>query len=489
MVQQISIEASPAHVGEQIRVRGWVVGRRDHGKIVFLDIEDESREILQVVLSGELYERGRAMFNIEERHPAVVSVEGEVVRRPDKMKNPKLATGEVELKAAKEPVAINLSEPLPVPVDGDGYDVREDVRLAYRYLDLRRPRLRENLIVRHRVIQYMRNFLSEQGFIEVETPILSKSTPEGARDFLVPSRLHSGRFYALPQSPQQYKQLLMVARLGKYFQIARCFRDEDTRGDRQPEFTQLDIEMAFATQDGVLSLMGELYRTLVKELFPKKRITKEPFPRLTHEAAMKEHGVDRPDLRENKEDGDELAFCFVTEFPMFEAKDDGSLGAAHHPFTLPTLDTADDPEVYQHEGEKRAKLMEVLKSGDKEKLLKLRAYQYDVVCNGYEIGGGSIRTYDPKMLSLVFEALGNEAGDVQAQFGHLLEAFGYGVPPHGGIAMGLDRFITILQKEPNIREVIAFPKTGDGRDLMMRAPSEANMAQLKELGLKIAKKE
>ena len=469
--------------GEEVELMGWVHARRDHGKLVFIDLRDRSG-LVQVVFGPEIKEAGNLRLEY------VIKVKGEVKKRPPEMVNEKLPTGHFEVKSGHLEI-INTAEALPISVDTDGYEINEEMRLKYRYLDLRRERLKKNLIARHKVTKFIRDFLSERGFIEVETPILSKSTPEGARDYLVPSRIWKGEFYALPQSPQQYKQLLMVAGLEKYFQLPRCFRDEDTRGDRQPEFTQLDLEMSFATQEDILSLTEELYKGLVEKLFPEKKIStldgRGRFPRLKYKEVVAKYGSDKPDLRKNKEDPNELAFAFVTDFPMFEKKDDGSLGAAHHPFTLPTTDTSLDPVLFQHES--RAEYQELMKALDSgEESLKLLAYQYDFVCNGYEIGGGSIRIYNKDLLAKVFERLGNKPEDIKKQFGHMLEAFTYGVPPHGGIAPGIDRLIMILENEPNIREVIAFPKTGEGYDPMMSSPSEVDKKQLDELGLEIKKK-
>ena len=321
--------------------------------------------------------------------------------------------------------------------------------------------MKKNLILRQKVIHFMRDYLKNEGFIEVETPILTKSTPEGARDFLVPSRLQPGKFYALPQSPQQYKQLLMVSGLEKYFQIARCFRDEDPRADRQPEFTQLDIEMSFAEQEEILELIEKLYIALVRKLIPEKRISKIPFPRLSYKSVMEKYKTDKPDLRRNKNDAEELAFAFIVDFPMFEyKKEEKRWDAVHHPFTRP-----------------RTEDIKAIKKNPE----KVLAHQYDFVLNGYEIGGGSLRSYKPEILETVFEVMGHKKSDLKKKFGHLFEAFEYGVPPHGGIAPGIDRFVAIIQNEPNIREVIAFPKTGDNRDLMMDVPSEVEEKQLKEL--------
>lgn len=478
-----SITDIPQHEGNEVKLLGWVHARRDHGKLVFIDLRDRTG-LVQVVFGPEVKEAGNLRLEY------VVEVSGTVKKRHPNMVNDKLSTGHHEIGATALKI-LNKAKELPLPVDGDGREVSEDVRMKYRYLDLRRERMRNNLIARHKVTKYTRDFLTDKGFIEVETPILSKSTPEGARDYLVPSRLQPGNFYALPQSPQQYKQLLMVAGLEKYFQIPRCFRDEDTRGDRQPEFTQLDLEMSFTTQEEVLELTEELFSSLVRKLYPHKKMTgldkNGRFPRLKYADVMKKYKSDKPDLRKDKNDPDELAFAFVVDFPMFEKKDDGSLGAVHHPFTLPTTDTSIDPVKFQHEG--NVEYETVMKALDSEKeSLKLLAYQYDFICNGFEVGGGSIRTYNKDLLAKVFVRLGNKPEAVRAQFGHMLDAFEYGVPPHGGIAPGIDRILMILQNEPNIREVIAFPKTGDGRDLMMGAPSEVDKAQLNELGLELKKK-
>ena len=313
----------------------------------------------------------------------------------------------------------------------------------------------------------MRDFLQKKGFVEIETPILTKSTPEGARDFLVPSRLHPGKFYALPQSPQQYKQLLQVAGFERYFQIARCLRDEDPRADRQAEFTQLDIEMSFVQQEDILSLIEKLFIEIVKKFFPEKKISKIPFPRIPYKKTIEKYKTDKPDIRKNKKDNNELAFCFIVDFPMFEWKEEEKRwDTMHHPFTKPKSE--DPKEIKKHP----------------EKIL---AWQYDFVLNGVEIGGGSLRTTDLKILEAVFEVLGHKKSEIKEKFKHLFEAFQYGVPPHGGIAPGIDRFLMTILGEKSIREVIAFPKTGDGRDLMMGIPSEVSKEQLKELHLKISR--
>lgn len=473
----------PKLEGEEVELYGWVHARRDHGKIIFIDLRDRSG-LAQVVFTSKI--PGASDLRLEY----VVKITGTVKKRPESMINAAEPTGafEVEAKALE---TVNTSEELPIPVDSDGYEINEEVRMRYRYLDLRRSRLRDNIISRHRIVKYMRDFMDRKGFVEVETPILSKSTPEGARDYLVPSRIEPGKFYALPQSPQQYKQLLMVAGLEKYFQITRCFRDEDTRGDRQPEFTQLDLEMSFATQDIVLNLVEELYLGLARELFPQKKITgltpEGKIRRLQYSDVMREYHSDKPDLRENKNDPDELAFAFVVNFPMFEKKDDGTLGAVHHPFTMPTFDPELNPLEFGSGSEASGKMLDILGQGGEEDVLELKAYQYDFVLNGYEIGGGSIRTHNPEILASVFKRLGHTEEEVQAQFGHILRAFRYGVPPHGGIAPGIDRFVMLMRGEPNIREVIAFPKSGDGHDFLMDSPSTVDKKQLDELGLEIKK--
>ncbi len=446
-------------VGKKVLMRGWVHARRDHGRIIFIDLRDLSG-LTQVVITpenGDAYAVAEKL-SLED----VVEIEGLVKERPEKLKNPNIVSGDVELELLRLKV-LNKAQTPPFPVNEDTSKINEELRLKYRYLDLRTERMAKNLKKRNQVIQKMRRYLLERGFIEVETPILTKSTPEGARDYVVPSRVHQGKFYALPQSPQQYKMLLQVAGIERYFQIARCFRDEDPRGDRQPEFTQLDIEMSFVTQEEILELVEDLYIDLVKEIYPEKKITKTPFPRITYQEAMEKYGSDRPDTRSNKNDKNELAFAWVVDFPVFEWKEEEKRwDAVHHPFTA--------------------------FKGDWEEVKKdpagSKALQYDLVLNGFEIGGGSIRIHDPKLLFEVFKFMGNSEEMIKSQFGHLFEAYKYGVPPLGGIAPGIDRFMMIMENEPSIREVIAFPKTGDARDPMMDSPSEITSAQKKELGLK-----
>src|SRR4030043_515015 len=467
-MEKTSIEETIKNIGKKVRVCGWVHSRRDHGKIIFIDLRDRSG-LLQVVFQPEAgHPRGDTLYDLAQdiRSEWVIFVEGTISKRPDKLINPKLVTGKIELKAENLEI-FNKAETPPFAIDTDGYEIGEDRRLEYRYLDIRRKRIKDNLILRHKVIHFIRNFLTDRGFIEIETPILTKSTPEGARDYVVPSRTHQGDFYALPQSPQQYKQLLMVAGMEKYFQIARCFRDEDTRGDRQPEFTQLDLEMSFPTQDEILSLIEELYIKIVKTLTPEKHISEIPFPRLGYNKVMEKYKTDKPDLRKDKKDKNELAFAWIIDWPLFEwNKDEKRWDPMHHVFTAPKDE--DIPLL------------------DKDPA-KVRSWQHDMVLNGSEVGGGSIRIHKPEIQEKVFKLVGLKEEQIKLKFGHLLQAFDYGAPPHGGIAMGIDRLITILRNEPSIREVIAFPKTGDGKDLMMNAPSKVDEKQLKDLGLKFGK--
>ena len=442
--------------GEKVTISGWIDSVRSHGKITFLDVRDRSG-VMQVVVNPEEIEVVEDL-----RGEWVVEIAGQLKERPDSMVNDDIVTGNVELKAEKIKV-LNKSKTPPFQIDEDGKDVSEAIRMKYRYLDLRRKRMQENLRMRHKVSHFLRNFLTDKDFIEVETPILTKSTPEGARDFLVPSRNQPGSFYALPQSPQQYKQLLMVGGVENYFQFARCFRDEDVRADRQAEFTQLDMEMSFTEKEDLLELVEEMFIKVVEELFPNKNIKEKPFPRISYKKAMSKWDCDRPDLRDDKDDEDELAFAFVVDFPMFE-KFEGGYRAEHHPFTKPDA----SPEEVKSNPE------------------KVKSFQYDLVLNGQEIGGGSIRTHDPKMLEAIFEVLGHSKEEIRSKFGHLLDAFEYGAPPHGGIAFGFERFLMIMLDEENIREVMAFPKTGDGRGLMMNAPSEdISEKQLQELHISL----
>lgn len=447
--------------GKPVLLKGWVNSVRSHGKIVFFDLRDRTG-IVQVVYQGALVLKPES----------VVYVEGKVVKRPEKLVNPKIATGTVEIQAEKIDV-ITASRDLPFPIDSDGHDIDETIRLKYRYLDLRRPRLNNIIRTRSKMVKFIRDYLTKEDFVEIETPILTKTTPEGARDFLVPSRLQPGNFYALPQSPQQYKQLLMVAGFERYFQIARCFRDEDPRHDRAyGEFTQLDLEMSFVSQNDILQLTESLFTQMVKEIFPDKKISQAPWPRISHADAKKKYGSDKPDLRQDKKNPHELAFAWIVDFPLFnkQTQEDFFHGAgekfapSHHMFTSPH---PDDISLL-----------------DKDPL-KVRGLQHDLVLNGYEVGGGSIRIHDPKIQRKVFELIGFTK-EQEKQFEHMLTAFTYGVPPHGGIAPGIDRLLMVLFNEPSLREVIAYPAVASGQTSVVNAPSPATKEQLKELHLNLA---
>jgi aspartyl-tRNA synthetase len=586
-------ELRKEHVGEEVALAGWVNRRRDHGGLIFIDLRDREG-VVQTVFNPEISASSLKVAE-EMRSEYVVKISGEVARRPSGTENPKLPTGDIEV-IVREVEILNASKTPPFYINEE-VEVEESLRLKYRYLDLRRPRMKENLLLRHKVTKFIRDFLDARGFVEVETPILIKSTPEGARDYLVPSRLHPGEFYALPQSPQQLKQLLMVAGVDRYYQIARCFRDEDTRADRQPEFTQLDLEMSFVDEDDVLNLLEELFTSMVQTIKPEKQMLK-PFPRFSYAEAMERYGTDKPDLRFGLEirdlsdivaesgfavfnsaiaDGgrvkgicapkcadytrrqleelnkraqelgagglvtislgssagsleeltvdmvrsaaakfltldqikemagcleasmgdlllvvaggnnlvntvlgelrremgyrlglaepDLLSFAFIVDFPLLELdKKTGWWTSIHHPFTapkdedVPLLDTA--PE-------------------------RVRSKAYDITCNGSELSSGSIRIHTSELQKKILRLLGYSDDAIEERFGHLLEAFDYGAPPHGGIAPGIDRIVMILADEENIREVVAFPKNQSAADLTFNAPSPVTEEQLAELHIRL----
>lgn len=458
---KIEILSLVERVGQKIVVEGWVNGIRNHGNIIFLDLRDRSG-VVQVFVGGKELTAQAGQLNTED----LIRVQGIIQARPEKLVNANLATGGIELSAEKIEV-ISKCALLPFEIDKDTIGINEQARLKYRYLDLRSERMKNNMRRRHEVNLFLRNYFSQQGFWEIETPFLTKGTPEGAREFIVPSRLHPGNFYVLPQSPQQFKQLLMVGGLEKYFQIVKCFRDEDQRNDRQPEFTQFDLEMSFVEQEDIISLMEKAMIELVGKLFPDRKIKEMPFPRLDYKEAMEKYQSDKPDLREGK-DADELAFCWVTDFPMFEnSETEKKCVACHHPFTRPK--------------EEDIKLLDT-------DHLSARAQAYDLVLNGFEVGGGSLRIFEKELQEKVFKILGLDEKEIQERFGHMLDAFKFSPPPHGGIALGLDRLIALLIGESSIREVMAFPKTGDAKELLTGAPSSVSAKTLKEAHIKIEKK-
>ena len=435
---------------------------------MFLDLRDVTGKVQAVVLPNH---EDALVVAQKLRTEWVVEVRARVNKRPERNVKVGVINGDVELEVLSI-VILNEATTPAFDISTLGYEVGEEVRLEKKYLDLRRMRLQKNIMMRHRVIKLIRDTLDAQNFLEIETPLLTNPTPEGSRSYLVPSRLWQGSFYALPQSPQQYKQLLMSSGFERYFQIAKCMRDEDTRGDRQPEFTQMDLEMSFVTREDVMKINEELLIAIVTKLFPEKKIQQVPFPIFTYKEVMEKYGTDKPDIRENKEESNLLAFCWVVDFPAFEktgednVDDTGAWTFTHNPFTGVKDEHKND-------------LME------KQNIGEIISTQYDVALNGYEIGGGGIRLHDPVALRKVFEIMGYSTERIESNFGHMLEALGSGTPPHGGIAWGLDRLLMILLNEPNIREVMAFPKTGEGKDLLMQAPSPANNKTLRELGIEV----
>jgi aspartyl-tRNA synthetase len=578
-------ELRASHTGLEVTLAGWVNRRRVHGGINFIDLRDRFG-LIQVVTdpagNPEVHQA------LEEVRPEwVIQVVGTVRMRPEGLANPNMPTGEVEVLARSVKV-LNPAKTTPITISKEE-DEEEQIRLRYRYLDLRRERMRGNLILRHKVVKFIRDYLDARGFLEIETPILFKTTPEGARDYLVPSRLYPGEFYALPQSPQQLKQLLMVAGMERYFQIARCFRDEDQRGDRQPEFTQLDLEMSFIEREDIMQLVEEMFTQLVAQVVPQKRLFASPWPRLTYQEAMRRFGKDNPDIRFGMELQDITDLASGSGFQVFEstvaaggqvrgikasglgdysrkqideltelARKYGAKGLATvaittngeqrssfakfvGPETLQAIQermqakpgdlllfVADKPAVvFETLGRLRVLLAERLGLVDQDVLGfcwvidfpfviwneeekrwdpshhlftspmpediplldidpgKARGQQYDLVLNNYEVGGGSIRIHERGLQEKVFKLIGLDPEVARERFGHMLEAFEYGTPPHGGIAPGIDRICMILANEPNIREVIAFPKSQTARDLMADAPSPAEPGQLKELHLKL----
>ena len=452
----------PRHIGETVDLFGWVHSKREHGKLVFLDVRDHTG-IVQVVGDKSLGE-----VSAED----VVHIQGLVKKRPEKLVNKNIPTGTIEIQAESLAVLSHANTP-PFPLDSEGLDIDEELRLKYRYLDLRRSRMIKSLKLRSDYYVALRSELRKKDFVEVETPMLTKATKEGARDFLVPSRLQPGKFYALPQSPQQYKQLLMVAGVERYFQFARCIRDEDLRADRGFEHTQLDLEMSFVNREDVMTTIEEMVKNAIKAVGGK--LQHEQFPVINYDQAMKKYGADKFDLRSEQEKKDGiLAFAWVINFPFFKKVDtkdraevlDGKSGwtFTHNPFSMPIPEHLEWHLAGTH-------IDEIITT------------QYDLVCNGYEAGGGSIRAHQSKILEATYKIMGYSPEETRASVGHMLDAFSYGTPPHGGIALGMDRHIMIMSYQNSLKEVIAFPMNSGGKTAVMDAPSEPSLEQLLELGL------
>jgi aspartyl-tRNA synthetase len=452
-------QLTAADVDKEVILCGWVARRRDHGKLIFIDIRDRDGFTQAVFIPKESGEAHKLAQDL--RSEFVIKLKGKVNKRPQNTINPKIKTGEIEI-LVQELEVLNPSNTPPFEIEDD-IEISEDVRLKYRYLDLRRNKVFENFKMRCNLFKAIRTYMDKEGFFECETPILTKSTPEGARDYLVPSRLNPGQFYALPQSPQLFKQILMVSGIERYYQIAKCFRDEDLRADRQPEFTQLDIEMSFINEEDVFKLTEGLMQAILKDL--KGIDIKIPFPRITYKEAMEKYKCDKPDMR--KDLNADFAFVWVVDFPLFKYNDEEKRwDSEHHPFTSPSLDS-----------------LEALETDP----AKVKSRSYDLVLNGNEIGSGSIRIHDQKLQERIFKIIGINEEQARKRFGFLLEAFQFGAPPHGGVAFGLDRLLAILTNQASIREVIAFPKTSAGVCPLTDAPSDVDEKQLKELSLTIKK--
>ena len=452
-------ELNAKDAGKEVILCGWVARRRDHGKLIFIDIRDRDGFTQVVFIPKEAPDAHKLAQEL--RSEFVIKLTGIVNARPQNSLNSKIATGEVEILAKKLEI-LNPSLTPPFEIE-DNSELTEEMRLKYRYLDLRRQKPLNNLILRSELYKVIRAYLSENKFTECETPILTKSTPEGARDYLVPSRLCPGQFYALPQSPQLFKQILMVSGIEKYYQIAKCFRDEDLRADRQPEFTQLDIEMSFVDEEDVFALSEGLIKAIMLKL--KGIDIPTPFKRISYAQAMEKYNSDKPDLR--KETNTDFAFCWVVDFPLFKFnKEENRWESEHHPFTAPSVD---DPKELET---------------DPEKVL---SRSYDLVLNGNELGSGSIRIHRHELQETIFKIIGINKEEAQKRFGFLLEAFQFGAPPHAGVAFGLDRLLAVLAGETSIREVITFPKNSAGTCPLTEAPTNVEEKQLIELGLTLKK--
>ncbi|QQR82617.1 aspartate--tRNA ligase [Candidatus Campbellbacteria bacterium] len=464
MKNRIYIQDLEKHIDSSITIAGWVSVRRDHGKLIFIDVRDETGKV-QVVVTPKNAE-ALAVANTL-RSEWVITLTGLIKKRPDNLVNEGEQNGALECVAESITVLAEATTP-PFDLTQDTMGLNEETRLAYRYVDLRSARMQKNIRIRSEFVQKCREYLFKQGFVEIETPLLTQSTPEGSRDFLVPSRHAPGNFYALPQSPQQYKQLLMTSGFEKYFQLARCVRDEDLRADRGYEHTQLDFEMSFVTRDEVMDTIEGMITFVMESL--GKTIKQKPFPRITYAEAMKTYGADKFDMRtpEEKEKGI-LAYAWVTDFPFFEKTDDGKWTFTHNPFSMPRED-----HLESH-----------MKGENIENIV---TQQYDLVCNGFETGGGSIRAHRPEILEATYKIMGYTPEQIKDSVGHMLEAFSHGVPPHGGIGLGIERGVMIATGESYLREVQAFPMTGKGKTAVMHAPGPIDPIVLRDLGLSVLKK-
>ncbi len=441
-------ELTKEHTGKEVKLVGFADSVRTHGKIGFINLRDRYG-------TTQLFFKGLVRDNIENlRKESILQIFGKVSERPENLINKDMVTGEIEVVVSKINILNDVPE-LPLQLDGKA---TEDTKLKYRYLDLRMPEIQKNIILRHKIIKSIRDFLDKEDFLEVETPILAKSTPEGARDYLVPSRINKGNFFALPQSPQLFKQLLMVGGYDRYFQIAKCFRDEDLRADRQPEFTQLDFEMSFVNEEDVFSVFEKMLKHVWKEVLNID--LKVPFDRLTHKEAMEKHKSDKPDLRK---DGEKFKFLWVTEFPLFEWNEEAQRHiSCHHPFT----------SVHEDDIDKLGKSYDI------------RSNAYDLVLNGWEMGSGSVRIHDSELQSKIFKELKLTEEEAKQKFGFFMDALKF-APPHAGFAIGLDRLVALAAGCDSIRDVIAFPKNKFAKDVMMDAPGKVDKDQLDTLGLNL----
>ncbi len=473
-------ETITKEINQEVELKGWVHVFRRMGKIAFIELRDSTGIIQVVCVPAEMTPESAALLD-NIRPEFVLSLKGIIQARSEKQIRAEELTGKIEI-LAKDIKILSEAETPPFEIENETLQAKEELRLKHRYLDLRHERMANNIKNRHQVIHFFRNHLTDNNFTEIQTHILTKSTPEGARDYIVPSRLHKGKFFALPQAPQQYKQLLMIAGFEKYFQVAPCFRDEDARSDRSPgEFYQLDIEMSFLNQDEILNKIETMMTTMVEKLFPEKIITSKPWPRIDYQEAMEKYGTDKPDLRKDKENPNELAFSWIINFPLFAENAEGpdQSGGNKEKFIGIHGKLAPSHNMFTQPQEKDLELLDKNPG-------KVHSYQHDLALNGFELGGGAIRIHDMKLQEKIWDLIGFTA-EQKKDFAHYYEAFKYGVPPHGGIAIGIDRLLMILMGEKNLKEVTAFPLTSDGHDPMMDSPAEVSKEQLEELGIELKK--